>query len=238
MLSLDRQNELREQYRQERPEWQPATEFYADLVRSRLEPSSVVLDLGCGRGGLVEQLNHPLNQIVGVDADIVSLREHRLSGKLPLMAALSDALPFAEESFDVVFASWVLEHLAQPGKMMAEIGRVLRPGGAFLFITPNKRHPLIWLNNLINRFSNLQSELVNLIYGRVSADTFPTFYRVNTSTEIRKLAAEAGMTLVVSQAIPDPTYLALRPNWFDTAVRLEDRLPSDRAVHLVGMVEK
>jgi SAM-dependent methyltransferase len=238
MLALERQNELREKYRRQRPDWQPATEFYAELVRSRLEPSSVVLDLGCGRGGLVEQLEHPLRQVIGVDPDLVSLREHRLAGAMPLAAALSDTLPFQEACFDMVLASWLLEHLAEPGKVMGEIGRVLRPGGVFVFITPNLRHPLIGLNNLINRFSNLQSKLVDLFYGRPSADTFPAYYRANTRAEIRKMAAGVGMALVVSQAISDPTYLALRPNWFDAAVRLEERLPPDRAVHLVGMIEK
>jgi SAM-dependent methyltransferase len=238
VLTLERQNELREEYRRQWPEWQPATEFYAELVRSKLEPSSRVLDLGCGRGGLVEQLEHPLEQVVGVDPDVVSLREHRLAGEMALAAALSSALPFEDGCFDVVFSSWVLEHLAEPRRMIGEIGRVLRPGGVFVFITPNKRHPLIALNNLINRFSNLQDALVDLLYGRPSSDTFPAFYRANTRAEIRKLAAEAGMTLVVSQAIADPTYLALRPALFGAAVSLEERLPADRAVHLVGMIEK
>ena len=238
MLDLDRQNALREQYRQERPNWQPATEFYADLVRSKLALTSQVLDLGCGRGGLVEQLEHPLNQIIGLDPDVVSLQEHRLSGNLPLTGAISHALPFPDGRFDLVFCSWVLEHLAEPDKTLAEVGRVLKPGGIFVFITPNKRHPLIGLNNLISRFSNLQDELVRLFYGRISADTFPAFYRANTSSDIRKLAVEVGMTLVVSQAIPDPTYLVFRPSLFDTAVWFDEKLPADRAIHLVGMIEK
>jgi SAM-dependent methyltransferase len=238
MLSLERQNELRERYKAQRPEWQPATAFYAELVRSRLEPSSRVLDLGCGRGGLVEQLEHPLGQVVGVDPDVVSLWEHRLAGELPLAAALSGELPFVDGRFDMVFASWVLEHVAEPKKVLGEVGRVLRPGGVFVFITPNKRHPLIGLNNLINRFSNFQTWLVQLFYGRETADTFPAYYRANTSAELRQMAAEVGMTLVVSQAIIDPTYLVFRPNWFDTAVWFDERLPLDRAIHLVGMIEK
>ena len=69
MLTLDRQNALREAYRIMRPGWQPATERFAALVRTHLSPDSRILDLGCGRGGLVEQLNHPLAQIVGIDPD-------------------------------------------------------------------------------------------------------------------------------------------------------------------------
>jgi SAM-dependent methyltransferase len=238
VLDLDRQNALRERYRQQRPNWQSATTFYAELVRSKLEPASRVLDLGCGRGGLVEQLGHPLNQIIGVDPDVVSLQEHRLVGELPLTAAVSHRLPFPDGRFDLVLASWALEHLADPQRVAAEVGRELKPGGAFIFITSNKRHPLIGFYNLINRFSNFQDELARLFYGRVSADTFPIYYRANTSGDIRKLAVEAGMTLVVSQAIIDPTYLALRPSWFDTAVWFDEKLPSARAIHLVGMIEK
>ncbi len=238
MLDLDRQNALRERYRQERPNWQPATEFYADLVRSKLQPSSLVLDLGCGRGGLVEQLGHPLNQIIGVDPDVASLQEHRLIDTLPLTAAISHALPFPDGRFDLIFCSWVMEHLAEPEKTLAEIGRVLKPGGVFVFITPNKRHPLIGLNNLINRFSNLQDELVRLFYGRVSADTFPAYYRANSSDDIRELAVQAGMRLVVSQAIVDPTYLVFQPSLYDTAVWFDEKLSPDRAIHLVGMIEK
>jgi ubiquinone/menaquinone biosynthesis C-methylase UbiE len=238
MLDLDQQNNLRERYRQQQPNWQPATEFYAELVRRKLEPEGRVLDLGCGRGGLVEQLAHPLDQIVGVDPDIVSLSQHRLRGEMPLMAALSDKLPFHSGEFDLIFSSWVLEHLAEPQKVLKEVRRVLKPGGVFVFITPNKRHPLIGFNSLVNRFSNFQAELVKLFYGRVSADTFPAYYRANTSTDIRKLAVEVGLTLVVSQAIPDPTYMSLKPEWFDTAVWFDERLSDDRAIHLVGMIEK
>jgi SAM-dependent methyltransferase len=218
MLSLDQQNDLRERYRQERPEWQPATEFFAELVRSRLTPESRVLDLGCGRGGLVEQLEHPLEQVVGVDPDVTSLREHRLVEQMPLTAGLSGELPFADGCFDIVFASWVLEHVIDPEKVLAAVGRILRPGGVFVFITPNKRHPLIGLNRLVNRFSNLQAQLVQRFYGRETADTFPAYYRLNTSARVRQLADELGMTLVVSKLIPDPTYLALRPGWFRAAV--------------------
>jgi SAM-dependent methyltransferase len=238
MLNLDQQNELRERYRQQRPNWQPATEFYADLVRSRLEPESRVLDLGCGRGGLVEQLNHPLHQLVGVDPDVVSLQEHRLRPEMPLSAAYSDRLPFADGRFDLVFASWVLEHLARPEVVLGEIGRVLKPGGVFVFITPNRHHPLMALNRLVARFSALQGRLVEYFYGRKTADTFPAYYKANSGDDVRKVAGELGMTLVVSQLIPDPTYLAFRPNWFDTAVWLDERLSDERAIHLVGMIEK
>lgn len=131
MLSLDRQNRLRQRFRLTNPEWQPATEIYAGLVGQHLQPGSRILDLGCGRGGLLEQLAHPLEKCTGLDPDLESLHQHRLrDGTPPLsrVAGLSQHLPFSGQAFDLIFTSWVLEHLIQPEDDWRQIGRVLRPG--------------------------------------------------------------------------------------------------------------
>jgi SAM-dependent methyltransferase len=236
MLSLERQNRLREQYRQMHPGWQPATEVYAELVRHYLRSESQLLDVGCGRGGLVEQLGHPLNQVIGVDPDVESLREHRLP--LPRAAALSNALPLAAHHFDLAFASWLLEHLPEPELELAEVSRVLRLGGLFIFITPNRLHPLVSLNRLSGRVSRLQTWLVARLYGRAAADTFPAYYRANTAADLRRLAADSGLRLLELQVIPDPTYLAFHPALFRLAVWLDGRWPVERQIHLVGVMEK
>lgn len=234
MLPLNRQNILREQYRRRYPDWQPATEVYAGLVRRNLHPNSRVLDLGCGRGGLVEQLDHPLALMVGVDPDHLSLREHRLS--LPRVQAISQRLPFAALSFDLIFASWLLEHLARPQADVAEISRVLRPGGAFIFITPNARHPLATLNRLLGRLGALQARLVRRLYARAETDTFPTTYRANDHATLSQLAAKAGLHLEFLTAIPDPTYLAFTPTLFRAAQWLDNRLSDARQLHMVGLM--
>lgn len=234
MLPLDRQNALREQYRRRHPHWRPATEVYAGLVRHTLRPNSRVLDLGCGRGGLVEQLEHPLKFITGVDPDHLSLREHRLP--LPRAQAISNHLPFAARSFDIIFASWLLEHLVRPEDDVAEISRVLRPGGAFIFITPNARHPLAMLNRLLGRLGALQARLVQRLYARAEADTFPTTYRANDHATLSHLATNAGLHLESLSAIPDPTYLAFTPALFRAAQWLDNRLAESRQLHLVGLM--
>lgn len=233
MISLDRQNQLREQYRHSHPRWQPATEVFAGLVRDNLQFDSRVLDLGCGRGGLVEQLEHPLALVIGVDPDLLSLCEHRL--ELPRAQAISFHLPFAAQTFDLIFASWLLEHLARPQDDLAEIARVLRPGGAFVFITPNARHPLALLNRLLGRLGALQGRLVKRLYGRSAADTFPTYYRANSRPALARLATQSGLQLERLQPIPDPTYLAFTPILFRAAQALERRLPPGRHLHLVGV---
>lgn len=236
MLPLDRQNALRQQYRLQHPRWQPATERFADLVRHNIGPRSRLLDIGCGRGGLVEQLQHPLARMTGIDPDLTSLREHRLS--LPRAQALSSHLPFAPRSFDLAYASWLLEHLPHPHQDLAEIARVLRPGGAFVFITPNVRHPLSLLNRLLGRLGALQGRLVSRFYGRAAADTFPTTYYANDPDTLTRLAAAAGLRLETLLTIPDPTYIAFTPLLFRAAQTLDHHLPANRQLHLVGLMRK
>lgn len=236
MLSLEKQNSFREAYCLLNPGWQPATEVYASMVRERLRPDSRVLDLGCGRGGLVEQLDHPLNQVVGIDPDWLSLAEHRLP--LPRTQGFSYALPFADGVFDVVFCSWLLEHLARPGLDFAEIMRVTRPGGAFIFITPNKRHPLSWLNAALGQLGRWQGWLVQHLYGRASDDTFPTYYHANSHSDLTKLAAQSNSSLDQLHPIPDPTYLAFTPLLFRLFCTLEKAIPSNRKLHLVGLITR
>lgn len=234
MLPLDKQNALRERYRREDPGWRPATEVYADLVRAQLRPESRLLDLGCGRGGLVEQLEHPLSQGVGVDPDRASLREHRLP--LPRAQAFSQRLPFADGAFDLIYASWLLEHLSRPEEDFREIARVLRPGGAFVFITPNGQHPLSLFNRLLGRLGRVQGWLVRGFYGRAAADAFPTFYRANSKRDLERLAAGSPLRLERLEAVADPTYLALTPALFGLMQRLEAYIPPDRKMHLVGVI--
>ncbi|MDX1664104.1 MAG: class I SAM-dependent methyltransferase [Candidatus Promineifilaceae bacterium] len=234
-LSLERQNRLREAYGRRQVGWQPATERYAALVKATLAPQSRLLDLGCGRGGLVEQLGHPLHLVAGVDPDLASLREHRLP--LPRVQATSGTLPFAAGTFDVVFASWLLEHLEQPRRDFEEIARVLRSGGTFVFLAPNRRHPLSTLNHLLGRLGRLQGWLVERLYSRAADDTFPTRYRANTPAMLRQLGEVAGLHLRELHLVRDPTYLAFSPALFRLACQVERLIPQSRAIHLVGVFE-
>jgi ubiquinone/menaquinone biosynthesis C-methylase UbiE len=147
VLSLDLQNSYRARYRKLRPGWQPSGDVLESLVRSHLTPESRVLDLGCGRGGVVELFWREVGLAAGVDADAASLAEHRASG-MPLVQARGERLPFVDESFDLIVCLWVLEHLRAPDEVFREVRRVLRPGGHFIFLTPNLRHPLLRANRI------------------------------------------------------------------------------------------
>jgi SAM-dependent methyltransferase len=230
MLSLDRQNALRERYRAQHPDWQPATERFAGLVRRVLSSNSRLLDLGCGRGGLVEQLDHPLTLTLGIDFDFNSLHQHRLTG-LPRILALGRRLPLATGSMDVVLASWVLEHLQYPEFDLTEIARILRPGGSFLFITPNAAHPLIRLNHVVGRVSTLQAWLVERFFQRQRADTFPAYYRANRRRRLSVLGRRHNLSLVSLEHIADPTYWGMLPWIYPIAHYFDQLFPP---IHLVG----
>jgi SAM-dependent methyltransferase len=174
---------------------------------------------------------------VGVDPDLASLRKHRLPD-LPRLAALSDRLPFRSASFDLIFCSWLLEHLSRPFLTFAEIGRVLRPGGAFVFITPNGRHPLALLNHTLGQVAQIQGWLVSGLYGRSATDAFPTTYQANTGDQLRRLAQAGNLHLATLHAIPDPSYLAFHPLLFRLMCHIEERLSDERKLHLVGVMQK
>lgn len=233
-LTLDQQNAYRKRYAQKHPDWQPATTVYEQTIRAHWQTGQTLLDLGCGRGGVLEQVTDLTGQRIGVDPDWDSLVEHRLP-TLPRAAANADQLPFVDSSFGMVIAAWVLEHLPQPEHTFAEISRVLEPGGVCIVMTPNRTSPIALLNRTLKP---LQQTLVPMLYGRAEADTFPVVYRANTPQDLAHLAQNAGLTLETCHLIPDPTYLAFNEVLYHASVWMTDLLPLRWAAHLVGVLRK
>ena len=113
LLPLTLQNAYRSRYRAMRPEWRSSGDQLEALVRSKVTPESRVLDLGCGRGGVVELVWRDVKLATGLDPDSPSLAEHRAPG-MPVIRGVGERLPFADASFDLVVCVWVLEHLEEP----------------------------------------------------------------------------------------------------------------------------
>jgi SAM-dependent methyltransferase len=99
-------------------------------------PGRKVLDLGCRDGALTSRYTAG-NHVVGVDADREALAEAAKLGIETRWADLDEPLPFEAASFDVVVAGELLEHLRDPGRLVGEVLRVLRPGGTFVASVPN-----------------------------------------------------------------------------------------------------
>jgi ubiquinone/menaquinone biosynthesis C-methylase UbiE len=216
-----------------RPGWRTSGDQLEEVVRSYLTPESQVLDLGCGRGGVVELFWRDVKLAAGLDPDAPSLTEHHATG-LPVIRGRGEQLPFAGQSFDLVVCLWVLEHVESPEAVLREVHRVLRPGGHFVFLTPNLRHPLLVLNRLAAALPQLQRRVVPRMYGRVEADTFRVRYRANTDGVLRALAARSGLQVAELRVVSDPTYLALNNLMFRASAFAERLMPKGWGVHLLG----
>jgi SAM-dependent methyltransferase len=99
-------------------------------------PGRRVLDVGCRAGALTRSYLDG-NTVVGVDVDREALAEAARLGIETVWADAQRRLPFEDETFDVVVAGEVLEHLALPQAFVDEAFRLLRPGGTLVGSVPN-----------------------------------------------------------------------------------------------------
>jgi arsenite methyltransferase len=104
----------------------------------RIDPGSVVLDLGCGAGTdllIAAQMTGPAGRVIGVDMTASMLERARMSademglGNVEVHEALIEALPLDDASVDVVISNGVIDLVPDKDAVLDEIDRVLRPGG-------------------------------------------------------------------------------------------------------------
>ena len=120
----------------------------ADVLRGWVGgPGRRVLDLGCRYGALTRAYSEG-NEVVGMDVDHEALAEAAKLGIETLHGDVTERLPVEDASFDVVVCGELLEHLPFPERTVAEVRRVLRPGGWFVGSVPNAyrvRNRLVFL---------------------------------------------------------------------------------------------
>jgi SAM-dependent methyltransferase len=137
-------------------------------------PGKRVLDVGCRTGALTRHYAGG-NEVVGIDVDRDALaRATERLGIETLWADVESGLPFDDESFDVAVAGEVLEHLADPVAAVAQVRRILRPGGVFVGSVPNA--------------FRLKSR-VAYARGRYPSDWDPTHLQLFTPEALRALLA-------------------------------------------------
>ena len=108
----------------------------SDLLRTALARyavnAAVALDLGSADGPSAGWIPHVADHVVSLDIDPRGLSTTGICGS-------AMALPFADETFDLVSAFDVIEHCEPEATALAEVARVLRPGGSFLMAVPAYR---------------------------------------------------------------------------------------------------
>lgn len=188
------------------------TDFWDDhLFRKRvlhhLGPDKHLLDVGAG-AGIVAMMNFKglAQRVCGVDLDPRVVDNPMLDEGV---IGNAGALPYGDGQFDVVIADNVAEHLADPKAALLEVWRVLKPGGVFLFKTPNRMHYMPTIARITPHWFH---QAFNRLRGRSEVDTFPTLYRLNSRRTVYDLAQQTAFEVEHFELIEGrPEYLRLNP---------------------------
>jgi len=174
-----------------------AQKHYARTLSSLVAAGGKWLDIGCGRQILPawvmsqerqRALASKASLLIGMDVDEAILEHPHLDARV---VGKGEKLPFACETFDLLTANMVFEHVENPSQVLREVCRVLKPGGRLLFHTPNYHNYLVALASLIP--DSVKRRAIWFLEGREGKDIFPTLYRLNTTGRIRQVAEECGL---------------------------------------------
>jgi ubiquinone/menaquinone biosynthesis C-methylase UbiE len=118
-------------------------EFLAET--DLLSPEDRILEVGCGIGSLTVELSRKGYNITGTDISSEAIKYGlEKYGDIKLMVQPAEDLDFEDAVFDAVLSFDLFEHVAAIDKHINEVRRVLRPGGYYLFETPNKYSNIIY----------------------------------------------------------------------------------------------
>lgn len=186
-------------------------DIFKEVISQYIVEEADVLDAGCG-GGFFFQYpwKNQVRSLVGCDVSEALGANSNISYGVK---ANLETLPFADNSFDLIFSRYVFEHISEPEVVFSEFARLLKPGGKIIILTPSKYHYV----TLVSRFSpHWVHELVSSIRGNAHEDAFPTRYLANSRSQLSHHANLAGLTLqefITTEVCPNyllwslPTFL-------------------------------
>ena len=209
----------------------PETHPYRVLERridQSLFPGATVLDIGCGRGAPnLIRLRGRASRLIGID--LVSFIVD--DPDLQLIQTSVEQMPMVGSGeVDLAYSRAVMEHLENPAAALREIARVLKPGGRYIALTPSfwdYGSIIAWI--VPNAF---HGKIVKFSEGRDEVDTFPTHYRANTKTALRRLAEDAGLQIDSAEYLGQyPTYFRWNRPLFRLATQYEKFIARYRFLH-------
>ncbi|MBW8825971.1 MAG: class I SAM-dependent methyltransferase [Acidobacteria bacterium] len=187
-----------------------------------------VLDVGTGEGQLARLAiaRAGARRVVGVDPTWAQLTVARDRAGGPAYArAGAAALPFADARFDAVVACLVFEHITAVDEALAEVGRVLRPGGRFLFFL---NHPLLqtpgsgWIDDQVldppEQYWRIGPYLVeDASLEEVEKDVFIPFIHRPLSRYVNAMVAAGLVIQRMEEPAPPPGFIERAAEYDDAA---------------------
>lgn len=166
---------------------------FHDLISKSVEPGMTVLDVGCGRGTVSPYPWHKHSNIRlwGIDPDPTAAENPHLESFTLLTDDPNWQIPSG--TVDLAVARYVLEHVADPNSFLRNLSRVLKPGGKFLFLTPNRWHPAMIASHWLPY--GVKQRILALTKRADPHDVFPTCYLLNSAAALKPAAQRCGLEI-------------------------------------------
>jgi SAM-dependent methyltransferase len=182
--------------------WRAGQERRLEMIRQAAGPrlQGRTLENGCGIGMYVERLAGLGTRVTGLEFDFE--RAQQASQRTgPVVNGAGEHLPFPSSTFDLILSHEVLEHVEDDRLAMAEMARVLRPGGRAIIFVPNRGYPfethgIYWRGRY--RFGN--KLFVNYL-PRVVRDRLVPHVRAYTRADMRELLDALPLRVVERRTI-------------------------------------
>jgi len=142
-------------------EWYQQTEPSLYKVLDNYEwHGKKVLEVGCGQGATLNYIPSFGAFVYGLDMSLQSLRQARAgaaelgqAGMISLLQADAECLPFSSSTFDIIISIGVLHHTTDTAGSIAQIQRLLKPGGRAVIMLYRSGTPKWWMTSLLRGFS-------------------------------------------------------------------------------------
>lgn len=209
---------LHKRYYLNKPGWVDGTTQFKRIIEERLNNELKILDIGAGK---ISQHNYRgrVQQVVGIDICQEVLVNPNLDKAYQCCVT---KIPFEDNSFDLAYADYLLEHLLDPTKAAYEIYRVLKPTAVLIIRTPNLWHYACSISRITPH--RLHTVLRKKLQGKHEEDTFKTYYRCNTRHRIKQVFEKAGFILEYLEMVEkEPSYL-MKYRWSFIIGLLYERL--------------
>jgi SAM-dependent methyltransferase len=167
-------------------------DFYL-RVSTFLNEKSVAVDLGAGRGAWyytetntlarkIRDVKSQVKTLIGVDVDAAVMSNPTTTENRVIK---NGQIPLDDQSVDIIFSDYVIEHISDVDAFKSEVDRVLKPGGTFCARTP---HSYCYVSLAARIIPNSRHAILlkEVQPERNAEDVFPTFYRMNTLDAIHR----------------------------------------------------